>query len=164
MMRAMKLKKRALRTLLSALLAVISIAAFAGTATARDIAVVSVKNSHVQAMKAVDLTKIIKTTHKAFDTQDLTIVITDPSSPEMRIIAEKLLSLTSEDFRKLIVAANKTRVTFLVVSSDDEVLKALQSTPSAIGLVNVYSINGNVDVLKIDGKLPLEPGYILHAQ
>ncbi len=30
--------------------------------------------------------------------------------------------------------------------------------------LNVYSINGNVDVLKIDDKLPLEPGYVLHSQ
>jgi hypothetical protein len=61
-------------------------------------------------------------------------------------------------------AANKARVTFLVVSSDDEALRILQSNKSAIGLVNVYSINSNVGVLKIDGKLPLEPGYILHSQ
>jgi ABC-type phosphate transport system substrate-binding protein len=160
----MKLKKRAPRNLLSALLALISIVALAGIAAARDVAVITIKNSHVQVMKAVDLTKIIKTTHKGFDTQDLTIVITDPSSPEMRIIAEKLLSLTSEDFRKLIDATNKAKVTFLVVASDDEVLKTLQSNPSAIGLVNVYSINSSVDVMKIDGKLPLEPGYILHGQ
>ena len=55
-------------------------------------------------------------------------------------------------------------MTFWVVSSDDEVLKIVQSNTSAIGLVNVYSINSNVEVLKIDGKLPLEPGYILHGQ
>jgi hypothetical protein len=160
----MKLKKRVPRNLLSALLALFCIITLARIAAARDVAVITSKSSHAQAMKAVDLTKIIKTTHKGFEAQDLTIVITDPSSPEMRIIAEKLLSLTTEDFRKLIDAANKTRVTFLVVASDDEVLKTLQSNPSAIGLVNVYSINSSVDVWKIDGKLPLESGYILHGQ
>lgn len=159
-----ELKTQALRNLLSAFLTLISIVAPAGIAAARDVAVITSKSNHPQAMKAVDLTKIIKTTHKGFDTLDLTIVITDPSSLEMRIIAEKLLSLTTEDFRKLIDATNKARVTFLVVASDDEVLKALQSNPSAIGLVNVYSINSSVDVLKIDGKLPLESGYILHGQ
>ncbi|HSZ63285.1 MAG TPA: hypothetical protein VK828_15900 [Terriglobales bacterium] len=160
----LRLKKQALRKLLSALLPLISIVALAGNAAARDVAVITSKSNHAQATKAVDLTRIIKTTHKGFDAQDLTIVITDPSSPEMRIVAEKLLSLTSEDFRKLIDATNKTRVTFLVVSSDDEVLKTLQSNPSAIGLINVYSINSSVDVWKIDGKLPLESGYILHGQ
>ncbi|MFY9907655.1 MAG: hypothetical protein WBX02_14750 [Terriglobales bacterium] len=158
------LPNQALRKLHIAVLPLVFLVVSAQIAAARDVAVVTVKNSHVQAMKAIDLTKIIKTTHKGIDTQDLTIVITNPSSPEMRIIAEKLLSLTAEDFRKLIDATNKTKPTFLVVSSDDEVLKTVQSNPSAIGLVNVYSINSNVDVLKIDGKLPLEPGYILHGQ
>jgi hypothetical protein len=164
MMTMAELKKRAPRNLLSALLALFSIVALAGTAAARDVAVIASRSSRAQAIKAADLTKIIKITHKGFDAQDLTIIITDPSSPEMRIIAEKLLSLTTDDFRKLIEATNKTRVTFVVVSSDDEVLKTLQSNPSAIGLVNVYSINSSVDVMKIDGKLPLESGYILHGQ
>jgi hypothetical protein len=79
-------------------------------------------------------------------------------------VAQKLLSLTRDEFKQLIAASNKNKLTFWVVSSDDEALKILQSNTSAIGLVNVYSINGNVDVLKIDGKLPLEPGYVLHSQ
>jgi ABC-type phosphate transport system substrate-binding protein len=159
-----RLKKQKLRKLLSAVLAVISIVLCSGIASARDVAVVTIKNSHVQVMKAVELTKIIKTTHKGLDAQDLTVVLTDPSSPEMRIFAEKLLSLSTDDFRKLIDTANKTRVTFLVVANDDEVLKTVQSNPAAIGLVNVYSITSDVDVLKIDGKLPLESGYLLHGQ
>jgi len=37
------------------------------------------------------------------------------------------------------------------------------STPGAIGVVDVYSINSSVEVVKIGGKLPLEPGYLLHG-
>jgi len=82
----------------------------------------------------------------------------------MRIVAQKLLSLTRDEFKNLIDATNKTKMTFWVVSSDDEVLKIVQSNTSAIGLVNVYSINSNVEVLRIDDKLPLESGYFLHSQ
>jgi hypothetical protein len=162
----MGLKNIALRNLPRAALAVVWICIFVCSeiAAARDVALVTGKNSRVQVMKAADLTKTIKNTHKWLGGYDLTVVLTDPSSPEMRIVAEKLLSLSPDDFRKLIDAANRTRATFLVVSNDDEVLKTLQSNPSAIGLVNVYSITSNVEVLKIDGKLPLEPGYILHSQ
>jgi hypothetical protein len=152
------------RLLLAVLLALVSIFVCGEVAAARDIALVTSKNSQPQVLKAADLTKMIKTTHKRLDGYDLTLVLTDPSSPEMRVVAEKLLSLTPDEFRKAIDAANRTRATFLVVASDDEALKIVQSNPSAIALVNVYSINGNVNVLKIDGKLPLEPGYILHGQ
>jgi hypothetical protein len=160
----MGLKNRTLRNLPTTALAFVCIFACSEIAAARDVALVTGKNSRVQVMRAADLTKMIKTTHKWLDGYDLTVVLTDPSSPEMRIVTEKLLSVTTDEFRRLIDAANKTRAAFLVVSSDDEALKILQSNRSAIGLVNVYSINSNVDVLKIDGKLPLEFGYILHSQ
>jgi hypothetical protein len=157
-------KNRALRKLTRVVLALLCIVVCGEAAAARDVALVTGKNSRVQVMKASDLIRMIKTTHKWLAGDDLTVVLTEPSSPEMRVVAEKLLSLTPDEFRKLIDAANRTRATFLVVSSDDEVLRTLQSNPSAIGLVNVYSINSNVDVVKIDGKLPLELGYILHSQ
>jgi hypothetical protein len=133
-------------------------------AAASDVAVVASKDSRFRMVKASDLVKMIKTTHKRPDGYDLTVFLTDPSSPEMQIVAQKLLSLTPDEFKRLIDAANKSRVTFRVVSGDEEALNALQSNPAAIGLVNVYSINSNVEVLKIDDKLPLEPGYILHGQ
>jgi hypothetical protein len=33
----------------------------------------------------------------------------------------------------------------------------------AVGVVDVYSINSSVVVMKIAGKLPMEPGYLLHG-
>jgi len=136
----------------------------AQNAAARDVALVTGKNTPPKVVKAADLAKAIKTTHKWPDGSDLTLVLTDPSSPEMRIVATRLLSLTSDEFKQTMATANQIRVTFWVVSSDDEALRVLQANPSAVGLVNVYSINSSVNVSKIDGKLPLEPGYILHSQ
>lgn len=133
-------------------------------ATARDVAIVTGKDSQFKAVKTTDLARMIKSSHKRPDGYDLTVILTDPSSPEMQIVAQKLLSLTTDEFKRLIDAANKIKVTFQVVSGDDEALRAMQANPAAIGLVNVYSINSNVEVLKIDGKLPLESGYILHSQ
>lgn len=133
-------------------------------AAAHDIALVTSKNSHIRVMPAADLARIIKTTHKWPGGHELIVVLTYPSSLEMRIVAQKLLSLTRDEFKNLIDATNKTKMTFWVVSSDDEVLKIVQSNTSAIGLVNVYYINSNVEVLRIDDKLPLESGYVLHSQ
>jgi len=39
----------------------------------------------------------------------------------------------------------------------------VNSNPGAVGIVNVYSINSRVKVLKVDEKLPMEPGYLLHG-
>jgi hypothetical protein len=161
----MGLKNKALRMLPGCVLAFVCVFAGSELAAARDVALVTGKKNPVKVLvKAADLAKTIKTTHKWPDGSDLTVVLTNPSSPDMQIVAEKLLSLSSDEFQKSIDAANKTRVTFLVVSNDEEALKMLQGNPSAVALVNVYSITGGVNVAKIDGKLPLEPGYILHGQ
>jgi len=66
----------------------------------------------------------------------------------------------------LVSSANHERSNhpaIVVVSSDDELVRRVASTPGAIGLVDVYSINSSVQVVKIGGKLPLEPWYSLHG-
>ena len=63
---------------------------------------------------------------------------------------------------KALLAAHKTGV--IIVPSEEELLKSVESIPGAVGLVDVYSINGTcARVLKVDGKLPLEQGYFLKA-
>jgi hypothetical protein len=37
----------------------------------------------------------------------------------------------------------------------------VDNTPGAVGIVDVYSINSSVKVLRIDGKLPFDVGYAL---
>jgi hypothetical protein len=51
---------------------------------------------------------------------------------------------------------------FVIVDSDEALLKIVESTPGALGLIDVYSITSKVNVVKVDGKLPLEQGYLLH--
>jgi len=40
-------------------------------------------------------------------------------------------------------------------------LRFVSSNHGAIGVVDLYSITSGVHVLKIDGKLPVEQGYLL---
>ena len=51
----------------------------------------------------------------------------------------------------------------IVVASDEALVEKVESTPGTVGLVDVYSITGGVNVLRASGKLPLEPGYPLHG-
>jgi hypothetical protein len=49
-----------------------------------------------------------------------------------------------------------------IADSDADVLKIVQSTPGAIGLVDVRSVDGSINVIRVDGKLPMETGYLPH--
>jgi hypothetical protein len=50
----------------------------------------------------------------------------------------------------------------LFVDTDADVLKAVQTEPGAIGLIEVHSIDNSISVVKVDGKLPMESGYLPH--
>jgi hypothetical protein len=76
----------------------------------------------------------------------------------MQTAIQKLYHMPPEEFKALL-AAHQSAV--VIVHSEDELLKSVQSIPGAVGLVDVYSINSRVNVLKVDGKLPLEQGYFL---
>jgi hypothetical protein len=48
------------------------------------------------------------------------------------------------------------------VDSDADVLEAVESTPGAVGLVEVHSVTEGVKVIRVDGKMPMEDGYLPH--
>lgn len=65
------------------------------------------------------------------------------------------------DAKAAIAKLNESHQTVKIVDSDDEVMRTVDSTPGAIGIVDVYAINSSVKVLRIDGKLPFDVGYAL---
>lgn len=139
----------------------------ASLASARDIALVSNKSNPVGALTVPDLVRLCKaqTSHWP-DGKPVTFVMRSPSAPEMKIILEKVYGMSQNELNSLIVTSNRGRPAhpaILVATSDDELLNKVASTPGAIGVVDVYSINSSVAVVKIGGKLPLEPGYLLHG-
>jgi hypothetical protein len=79
----------------------------------------------------------------------------------MKTTNAKVFGVTSDEVKGLI-AANKQ--SFLIVDSDAAVIKAVETTPGAVGFMDVYSITSAINVVKVDGKMPLEPGYALHGQ
>jgi hypothetical protein len=50
----------------------------------------------------------------------------------------------------------------VLADSDADVLKIVQSTPGAVGLVEIHSVDNTINVVRVDGKLPMESGYLPH--
>jgi len=130
--------------------------------SAKQLAVVVEKENPAAALTSADLIKILKTQTKVWpDGSAITIVIRDPDSPDMQIALDRLYK-TSVDELKALVASHKGAI--VVASSDEDLLQIVGSKRGAIGLVDVYSITHDVNVLKIDGRLPLEAGYLLRGK
>ena len=136
-------------------------------AAARDLAVVSNKGNTVQAIALLDLVKICKAqTNRWPDGKPVTFIMRAPASPEMRVFLEKVYELSEAQVQELIATANHGRTNhpaIIVASSDEDLVSKVASIPGALGVVDVYAINSSVAVLKVAGKLPLEPGYLLHG-
>ena len=135
-------------------------------AAARDVAVVVNKSNATKNVTLAELAKLAKgTTKKWADAREVVLVIRDPASPDMKTVIQKVFGMTPDEVKTLASTLNGARKdSVLIVPSDDVLVRTVQTTPGAVGFVDVYSINSGISVLKIDGKSPLEPGYALHGQ
>lgn len=136
-------------------------------ASARDLAVVSNKTNAVSAITLPDLVKVCKAqTNRWPDGKPVTLIMRAPSTPEMKIVLEKVFDLPEAEVKQLIATANHGRANhpaIMIADSDEDLVNKVASIPGAVGVVDVYSINSSVSVVKLGGKLPLEPGYLLHG-
>jgi hypothetical protein len=139
----------------------------ATSAAAKDLALIANKSSHLVDVALPELVKICKgQTNHWPDGKPVSFVTRDPALPEMRLVLEKVYGLSKEDVTALIASANHSRVNhpaIVIADSDQDLVRKVESTPGAVGLVDVYAITGGVTVVRVGGKLPLEPGYVLHG-
>lgn len=133
----------------------------------KDLALISNKSNGVAAVTFPELVKVCKgQTNRWPDGKPVSLITRDPAAPEMKLVLDKVYGMSKDEVKTAIANANHGRAdrpAILVVDSDEAVLKKVESIPGAVGLVDVYSIGGGVTVLKVGGKLPLEPGYPLHG-
>jgi hypothetical protein len=79
----------------------------------------------------------------------------------MRTPVQKLFGMAPADLKAAVPKLNESRQLVKIVETDEELLRTVEATPGAVGIVDVYSINSAVRVLRVDGKLPFDVGYPL---
>jgi hypothetical protein len=142
------------------LMLVVALTALSVSAWSKEVALVVAKSSSLQGVQSTEITKALKTPPaKWADGKEIVFVVKAPAASETKVFGAKLLNQAADQLPAYFANAKKT---FIVVATDEEVIKTVNSMPNAVGIVDLYSINGSVTVLKVDGKLPLEPGYLLH--
>jgi hypothetical protein len=128
----------------------------------KNMAVVVAADSNLPDLTMVEFAKLCKGAQKSWpDGRTFTLVLRDPASPEMHVAVQKLFGVSPVDAKTAIAKINEVRPLIKIVASDEDVFRTVTTTPGAVGLVDVYSINSAVKVLHIDGKLPFDVGYAL---
>lgn len=130
-------------------------------AQAKQLAVVADKGNAISNLSAADLIKIFNAHNRTWpDGKAITVVMKDPSSADMQLVLHKLLNMTPDQARTFI---QSHRDAIMVADSDDAVVRFVSSSRGAIGIIDLYSLTKDINVLKIDGKLPVEQGYFLRG-
>ena len=131
-------------------------------AAIKNMAVIASAGSKLQDVPLAELGKLCKGTQKTWaDGRNFTLVMKDPESPDMHVAVQKLFGVPAGEVKTAIAKLNETRTVVRVVESDEDLLRTVEATPGAVGVLDVYSINSAVKVLRVDGKLPFDTGYAL---
>ena len=122
-------------------------------------AVVTDKDNKIQNVTSAQLARIFKgETRKWPDGRAIVLVLHQSSNDEVSTLS-RLTKMTATEF-KAMMAEHKEAIRRVVTDAD--LIEAVSTTPGAVGLVEERSINDRVTVIKVDGKLPLEAGYLPH--
>lgn len=122
-------------------------------------AVVVNKDNTVDNVTSTHLAKIVRGEVKKWpDGKNIVLVLHKDSVGETETL-ERLNKMSAAEWKGF-VAAHKDSIVF--VDTDADVLKAVQAEPGAVGLIEVHSIDNSVNVVHVDGKLPMEFGYLPH--
>ena len=94
----------------------------------------------------------------------ITLLVRAPVAQERKLVLEKIYRMSEEAFRQYWIAkmfrAEVATGPKLVYSSE-MARELVTAIPGAIGFMPASSVGSGVKVLKIDGRLPSDPGYIL---
>jgi phosphate transport system substrate-binding protein len=126
---------------------------------AHHMAVVVNKDNITQNFTSTQLARIIKGETKKWPDGRSVMLVLHNSSPGEMATLEHLTKMSEADVK---AALAQRKDSLQTVDSDANVIEAVSSTPGAIGFVEEHSINDRVGVVKVDGKLPMESGYLPH--
>jgi ABC-type phosphate transport system substrate-binding protein len=141
------------------LILLISIAGMAVPCLAHHMAVVVSENNAVGSLSSAQLGKIFRTEMKKWPDGSDIILVLHRSSPGENITLQHLNKMSAAQLQAW-SKQHKEELRF--ADSDEDVLSIVQSTPGAVGLIDVRAINDKIKVLHVDGKLPMEEGYLPH--
>ncbi len=145
------------RTLLFVLWMIVS----PGFLHAKQLAVVTDTANQTTNLSTAELVKLFNAhTHNWADGKPVIVVIRNPESSDMQLVLRKVFKMTPAQARSFF---QSHKPSIVVAGSDDAVLRFVATNRGAVGIVDLYSLTKDVNVVKIDGKLPVEQGYLLRG-
>jgi len=136
-----------------------------GSSQNLDVAVVVNESNRVSDMSMADLRKVLAgEKHTWPGGQPVKLVVRAPGTRE-RTVLLKVLSMSESEYKQHWISQvfrGEAQTEPPVLPSNGMQKEALASFPGAIALVAARDVKSPMKVVKIDGRLPGQPGYALH--
>jgi ABC-type phosphate transport system substrate-binding protein len=126
---------------------------------AHHMAVVVQKDNAVDNLSSAQLSKIFRGETRKWPDGRMIVLVIHRASPGESITLQHLNKMTAAQLQAWTI---EHRDSLKFVDSDEDVLSVVESTPGAVGLVEVRSVTDRVKIVRVDGKVPMEDGYLPH--
>jgi ABC-type phosphate transport system substrate-binding protein len=126
---------------------------------AHHMAVVVNKENSVGNVTSVHLSKIFRSEIRKWPDGKAVILVLHKGSAGETETLERLIKMSADELKAMITAHKDSIV---MADSDADVLKIVQSNAGAVGFVDARSVDNTINVVRVDGKLPMESGYLPH--
>ncbi len=143
------------------------LAAFPGAAQDTDlpIAIVVHKDTNVENLSLQDLRNIFLANQQFWpDRTRITLLVRAPKSDERDFVLNRIYQMDEAQFRQYWIAkmfrAEVPRGP-KIVFSNDMALELVVAIPGSISFIKADEVSGDVQLLRVDGKLPSDDGYPL---
>lgn len=117
------------------------------------------RDNKVDNVTSAHLSQIIRGEIKQWPNGTGIVLVLHRDSAGEREALERLTKTSAAEWNTFVFTHKES---ILFVDTDADVLKEVQSEPCAVGLIEVHSIDNSVNVVRVDGKLPMEIGYLPH--
>jgi ABC-type phosphate transport system substrate-binding protein len=133
---------------------------------AGDLAIVAHPGTPVSQLSFTELRQVLKG-ERQYWTPDLPVVlfVRAPTSAERSAVLDVIYQMSEPQFKQYWIAKQfraESATSPKNMRSNDLTQQFVASTPGAIGFMAANDVKPGVKVLRIEGRLPGEPGYKLH--
>ena len=160
-------KRRPLRWLLAALaVSLLGIAPCTAQAQKSEpLAIVVNRSNPLTEISLADLRRVCRGQRSRWSNgRRVTLVMRDPGAPEREAMLQSLYGLAEGEYRRTYLQAvfsGEASDAPKLLASSNGVLRFVYNVPGAIGYVRARDVDPSVKMLRVDGRLPGEPGYRL---
>lgn len=132
---------------------------------AEPLAIVVNRVNPVSDISTADLRRLYRGQRSRWSTgRRVTLVMREPGAMERDAILRSLYGLDENEYRRgflQAIFAGEASDAPKILATSNGVMRFVFNVPSAIGYVRMSEVDASVKVLRIDGRLPGEPGYRL---